>query len=159
MSVMLMNSRGKLLAIVGLATLAGCGKPADDPRRSEERSRAPLAERLANADADKGQRLFRQCAACHTIAEGGGDRNGPNLYGIIGRPVAQGSARFGYTAALESIGGSWTPERMDAWIENPQRVAPGTSMIFAGIPNGVDRADLIAYLALQGDTPGASPAR
>jgi cytochrome c len=159
MSVMRMNARGTLLAIVSLATLAGCGKPADDPRRSEERSRAPLAERLASADADKGQRLFRQCAACHTIAKGGGDRNGPNLYGVINRPVAQGSARFNYTAALESIGGSWTPERMDAWIENPHRVAPGTSMIYAGMRNGVDRADLIAYLALQGDAPAASPTR
>jgi cytochrome c len=144
-----------LSSLLVLAGLAACAEPADDPRRSEARSRAPLAERLASADADKGQRLFRQCAACHTIAPGGGDRNGPNLHTVMGRPVAAGSARFGYTAALESAGGNWTPPRMDAWIENPQRFAPGTSMAYPGMPNGVDRADLIAYLSRQGGAPSA----
>jgi cytochrome c len=144
-----------LSSLLVLAGLTACAEPANDPRRSEARSRAPLEQRLASADADKGQRLFRQCAACHTIAPGGGDRNGPNLHAVMGRPVAAGSARFGYTAALESAGGNWTQARMDAWIENPQRFAPGTSMAYPGMPNGVDRADLIAYLSRQGEAASA----
>lgn len=139
-----------LAAAAPLAALAGCGGAADDPRRSEARSRAPLEQRMATADPDQGKRLFGQCASCHTIAPGGGDRNGPNLHAVVGRRVAAGSARFGYTAALEAKGGSWTPERLDAWISNPQAFAPGTSMIYPGMANGVDRADLIAFLTKQG---------
>jgi cytochrome c len=154
-----MLSWAALSATALLACLAGCAEPENDPRRSEARSRAPLAERLASAGAEKGQRLFRPCAACHTVARGGGDRNGPNLYGVLDRPIARGSARFGYTAALESLGGNWTPARMDGWIENPQRFAPGTSMAYPGMPNGVDRADLIAFLARQGSAQPAAAAR
>lgn len=138
-----------LAGLALLAALAACGNTGDDPRRSEARSRAPLAERLASADATQGKRRFRECAACHTVARGGGDRNGPNLHGVIGRQIASGSRRFGYTAGLEAAGGTWTPERLDAWIANPQRFAPGTSMAYPGMANGVDRADLIAYLAQQ----------
>nr|WP_229361916.1 c-type cytochrome [Sphingomonas sp. PL-96] len=136
-------------ALALTAALAACGSGGSDPRRTEARSRAPLAERLASADASKGKRLFRECAACHTVARGGGDRNGPNLHGVVGRPIASGSRRFGYTAGLEAVGGHWSPDRLDAWITNPQRFAPGTSMAYPGMANGVDRADLIAYLAQQ----------
>ena len=137
-----------------LPVLVACGGSASDPRRADERSRAPLAMRLAQADVGQGKRLFHQCAACHTVAAGAGDRNGPNLHGVVGRPVAAGSRRFGYTAALEAIGGTWTPERLDAWLQNPQRFVPGTSMIYAGMPNGVDRADVIAFLQQQGPSAG-----
>ncbi|GAA0457682.1 MULTISPECIES: c-type cytochrome [Sphingomonas] len=140
------------IAIAVLAVPAACDGSSSDPRRADARSRAPLVERLAQADVAQGRRLFRQCAACHTVAPGGGDRNGPNLHGVVGRPVAAGSRRFGYTAALEAIGGIWTPERLDAWLQNPQRFAPGTSMIYAGMPNGVDRADVIAFLRQQAPT-------
>ncbi|MBB3909943.1 c-type cytochrome [Sphingomonas desiccabilis] len=143
-------------AFAALPVLVACDDSSSDPRRAEERSRAPLAQRLAQADVAQGKRLFRQCAACHTIAAGGGDRNGPNLHGVVGRPVATGSRRFGYTAALEAAGGTWTPERLDAWLQNPQRFAPGTSMIYAGMPNGVDRADVIAFLRQQGPPAGGA---
>lgn len=138
-----------LAAAAPLTALAACGGAADDPRRSEARSRAPLEQRMASADPNRGKRLFGQCASCHTIAPGGGDRNGPNLHALVGRRIAAGSARFGYTAALSSKGGSWTPKRLDAWISNPQAFAPGTSMVYPGMANGVDRADLIAFLAQQ----------
>ena len=59
------------------------------------------------------------------------------------------SPRFGYTAALQRIGGRWTPERMDAWLTNPRRFAPGTSMGYPGLADPLARADLIAYLSAQ----------
>ena len=67
----------------------------------------------------------------------------------MGKPVGQNSARFGYTAALQQVGGRWTPDRMDAWLANPQRFAPGTSMGFPALADPLDRADIIAYLAAQ----------
>lgn len=143
-----------------LLALAGCS--AGDPRRAPAMADAPLAERLARADADAGARLFGQCAACHTIREGAGDRNGPGLYGVLGRPVASGSPRFGYTEALKARGGTWTFERMDAWLRDPRGFARGTQMLFPGVPNGTDRADLIAYLNRNGSNlplpgPGHAP--
>jgi cytochrome c len=111
---------------------------------------APLAARMSTADADHGARLFRQCAGCHTIGEGAGDRGGPGLYGVVGRVIGAGSSRYAYTGALREKGGTWTPDALDRWLANPQRFVPGTKMVFAGMSDGNDRADVIAYLAANG---------
>ena len=111
---------------------------------------ASVTDLLPHADAARGARLFRQCAACHPIGQGAPDRNGPNLYGILGAPVAGARTRSGYTYALRSVGGRWDAERMDAWLRNPQQFAPGTRMFFDGVSSAWDRADLIAYLGTQG---------
>lgn len=86
------------------------------------------------ADAERGVRLFGQCAAFHTVEMGGGDRNGLFLYDVLGKPVPSNSKRFGYTGALRSIGRVWTPDRMDAWLTAPAKMAPGRSMGFRGVP-------------------------
>ncbi|MFD1110351.1 c-type cytochrome [Pseudoroseomonas ludipueritiae] len=119
---------------------------------------ATVMELLSRADAGNGARLFRQCAACHNISKGAPDRNGPNLYGVLGAPVASSSPRFGYTHALRSAGGRWDAERMNAWLEDPQRVIPGNRMFFPGVTDPWERADLIAYLGTQGSTLLPSPA-
>ena len=67
----------------------------------------------------------------------------------MGRPIAQNSPRFGYTAALRQVGGTWTRDRLDAWLTNPKALVPGTSMGFAGLSDPLDRADVIAYLETQ----------
>jgi len=135
-----------MLACVLLAACSG------DDREARRRAAGPssdLAAHLRVANIDSGERLFGRCAACHAIRRGATDRNGPTLFGVMGAPVAQVSARFGYTAALQRVGGRWTPARMDAWLSNPQRFAPGTSMGFAGLADPLDRADVIAYLQAQ----------
>jgi cytochrome c len=66
-----------------------------------------------------------------------------------GSPIGGNSPRYGYRAALQDVGGDWTRERMDAWLANPQRFAPGTSMRFPGVGDPLVRADLIAYLETQ----------
>ncbi len=136
-----------LVATSVMLALGACGSPVSRHRASPG---APLSERLASADLENGQRVFRQCAACHNLTEGGGDRDGPNLWDIIGKPVATNSDRFGYTGALKAFGGVWTCERLDLWLTNPARTVPGTIMGFAGLSDGADRADVIAYLSSQG---------
>lgn len=136
--------------LIGLA-LAGCG---DD--RHEERLRAagpnPSVEALQKvADVAAGARKFGTCAACHTIREGSSDRGGPNLHGVFGQQPGQTSARYGYTAALRNAGGRWDVRRLDAWLADPQAVVPGTTMQFPGVPDPLDRADLIAYLRSESD--------
>jgi cytochrome c len=138
--------KGAVAAAILVGALAACSEAKDHERRRQLRSDAPLSERLVTANTAAGASIFRQCAACHPMAAGAGDRNGPNLYGVVGKPIASISRRFGYTAALRDLGGTWTPERLDAWLKDPQQFAPGTRMATAGLSNGVDRADVIAFL-------------
>jgi cytochrome c len=132
-----------------MLSLIGC-KADDRAARLRAAGPEPTREALARvASASAGAGLFRRCAACHSITKGAGDRDGPNLFGVVGRPIAQGSSRFGYTDALRRAGGDWTDARLDAWLANPQRFAPGTSMSFPGLPDPLDRADVVAYLKTQ----------
>lgn len=96
------------------------------------------------ADAAAGSRLWSQCRACHALEEG---RNGvgPYLHGSVNREIGS-VAGFNYSGALAQAGDVWTPEILSAFIENPSRVAPGTSMNFRGISSVEDRANLIAYI-------------
>lgn len=102
-------------------------------------------------DTTKGERLFRRCAACHTIDENGKDRIGPNLYGIMGQDIAFKEG-FRYSKALQAIEGNWTEEALDQFLLSPRTFARGTKMAFAGLRKPQDRADLIAWLKLQGPT-------
>ncbi|MBY6082839.1 MULTISPECIES: c-type cytochrome [Ruegeria] len=103
-----------------------------------------FADLLAAADPEKGAKVFRKCSACHKLEEGA-NGTGPYLYGVVDRPVAA-AAGFGYSAAMQSHGGNWTPEELDAFIANPKGYIQGTSMSFAGLKKAQERADLIAYL-------------
>jgi cytochrome c len=115
---------------------------------------------LAAASPDTGENIFRQCSACHTVDNGGANRVGPNLYGVLGRPVASADG-FRYSSALQELGDSWTPERLSAFLENPRDFASGTRMSFRGLDSPEDRAAIIAYLNTQSDAPqdfGTGPA-
>jgi cytochrome c len=116
----------------------------------------PLPQRLASADMGRGEASFKKCASCHTFDKGGANRVGPNLYGVIGR--AKGAvAGFNYSAALKAKGGDWTPEEFDAFIRNPKQAIPGTTMSFAGINRGGERADLITFMNSKSDKPAQLP--
>jgi cytochrome c len=110
----------------------------------------PIATRLASADVAKGEQTFKKCASCHTIAQGGANGIGPNLYGTMGEPIGQGKAGYAFSDALKSVGGNWDFDKMDAWLTSPRKFAPGTKMSFAGLADGQERANVIAYLNAQG---------
>lgn len=109
----------------------------------------PIATLLATADVAKGEAVFKKCAACHTIAQGGANGIGPNLWAALGKPHGH-VAGFSYSDALKSVPGNWDFEGMDKWLSNPKKYAPGTKMTFAGLGNPEERANLIAYLNAQG---------
>jgi len=112
-----------------------------------------LATLLAAGDAASGEAVFAKCMACHTIASGGADGIGPNLYGVLGKPVGKHAPGFAYSGALSGHGGDWTFENMDAWLKSPRAFADGTKMSFAGLSSGEDRANVILYLLANGGGP------
>lgn len=109
----------------------------------------PIAVFLASADAAKGEQAFKKCAACHNAQPGGANALGPNLYAIMGAPLAA-KPGFAYTDALKSKGGTWTWEAMAEWLKSPKSFAPGTKMTFAGLGDPQERANLMVWLNSQG---------
>jgi cytochrome c len=105
-----------------------------------------LATLLAMADVDKGRQTARVCMSCHTFDQGGQDRIGPALWGVVGRGVAARKT-FAYSSAFTAQGGDWTYERLDRWLANPAKAVPGTKMAFAGLRKDEDRANVIAFLS------------
>jgi len=116
----------------------------------------PIEELFATASVEKGASAAKKCMACHNFQEGAGAKVGPDLYGIVGRPVAS-AAGFGYSAALKAKGGDWTVQALDHFIKNPKADVPGTAMAFAGIGKETERADLIAYLNTLSHDPKPLP--
>ena len=117
----------------------------------------PVAFYLAAADPAKGAQVFAKCTTCHTVEKGGPNRSGPNLWGIVGAPVGH-AAGFPYTADLKALGGTWDWEKLNHWVTSPRGLVQGTKMSFAGLGKPEDRANLLAYLNTQSDSPQPLPA-
>ena len=109
----------------------------------------PIEFYLASADVAKGEQVFKKCAACHNVDQGGANALGPNLWGVVGKPHAAHPG-FAFSEALKSIPGNWDFKALDAWLANPKKYAPGTKMTFAGLGNPEDRANVIAFLNAHG---------
>lgn len=101
-----------------------------------------------SGDPAAGERVFRQCQACHSI-QAGQNRVGPTLAGIIGR-TAGTVPGFNYSEANRSSGKVWTEQAMFEYLENPRASIPGTTMAFAGLRQPQQRADVIAYIQTHG---------
>ncbi|HJQ61136.1 MAG TPA: cytochrome c family protein [Vineibacter sp.] len=97
-------------------------------------------------DAAEGEKVFRrQCFICHTVDKGGPTKQGPNLFGIVGRKTGTIEG-FKYTEANKKADITWTSETLDPYLTNPRKVIPGTNMAFAGLAKPEDRKNLISYL-------------
>jgi cytochrome c len=109
---------------------------------------------LASADVAKGQTFVQeQCAACHTLTNGGASGVGPNLYGVLGGPMFA-KAGFSFSSAAKAKAqGNWDYAKMSDWLTSPATYVPGTAMPYAGIKNTETRADVIAYLRTLAATP------
>lgn len=109
----------------------------------------PFADVFALASAADGEGQWRACSACHAL-EAGENGVGPYLYGVVGRDVASVDG-FNYSGNLIAVNDVWTPEELNAFLENPKGYAPGTAMGYNGMRKIEDRANLIAYLDSLGD--------
>lgn len=98
----------------------------------------------AAADIEAGKTTFKKCALCHTN-EPGKNKVGPSLFGIVGRKSAS-LDNYNYSDAMKNFKHTWTPETLDTYLTDPHAMVAGTKMIFPGIKDKTERADLIAYL-------------
>jgi cytochrome c len=123
----------------------------------------PVSPLLASASVDSGRTVAqRQCASCHSFDKGGRNAVGPNLWNVIG--AAKGRVEgFRYSQAMQASGkqagddGKWTFENVNAFLLNPKAYMNGTLMAYAGLRSAQDRANLIAYLRGQADSPVPIP--
>lgn len=120
----------------------------DGAAEEEAAPEVPFEEVFAAADPAAGEGLFRACRSCHKVD--GTNGTGPHLDGVVGRPIDAVDG-FSYSGALLQVGDTWTPENLNHFLTSPRDAAPGTKMSYNGMPDVEDRANLIAWLATQGN--------
>ena len=129
-------------------------EPTEQKGGEQKKGPEPIAPLLANASVDAGKEQSKKCMACHTFEKGGPNRIGPNLYNVLGEPIAEGRNGFAFSPALSAHKGQkWDVEELNQWLDDPQSFAKGTKMTFAGLKKAQDRANVVAYLNSLSDSP------
>ena len=111
-----------------------------------------IAALIAMGDIVTGEKVFKKCAACHSIVKGGKNNIGPALYNVVGRDVGAVSD-YKYSKALAAYGKAWTFEELNGYLVKPAKWIKGTKMAFAGLRKEKDRASVIFYLNQNSDNP------
>ena len=111
-----------------------------------------MAALMALGDIATGEKVFKKCAACHSIVKGGKNNIGPALYNVVGRQVGVVSD-YKYSKALSAHGKNWSFEELNGYLIKPAKWIKGTKMAFAGLRKEKDRASVILYLNENSDNP------
>ena len=107
---------------------------------------------FASVSAVEGSKIFKKCAACHSIAEGGGNKIGPALWGVLGRPAGSVPG-YKYSKAMAAHDKNWSFEEMNGFLVKPKDWIKGTKMSFAGLKKAKDRAAVILYMNENSNNP------
>ena len=107
---------------------------------------------LSSANVDDGKKIFKKCAACHSVAKDGTNKIGPALWGVLGR-AAGSISNYKYSKAMTVHGKIWSFEEMNGFLIKPKDWIKGTKMSFAGLKKETDRASVILYLNKNTDNP------
>jgi len=107
---------------------------------------------FASVNITDGEKVFKKCTACHSIAKGGKNKIGPALWGVLGRQAGSLSD-YKYSKAMTGHGKKWSFEEMNGFLIKPKDWIKGTKMSFAGLKNEKDRASVILYMNQNSDKP------
>jgi len=124
--------------------------------KTVENEKIDIAALMAMGDIAIGEKVFKKCAACHSIIKGGKNNIGPALYNVVGRKVGI-VEDYKYSKALASYNKEWTLEELNGYLIKPAKWIKGTKMAFAGLRKEKDRASVIKYLNQNSDNPLALP--
>ena len=119
---------------------------------TENTSTGDVMTLFASVSLSDGEKIFKKCAACHSIAKGGANKIGPALYNVIGRQAGS-LPDYKYSKGMIAYAKKWTPQEMDGFLENPKGWVKGTKMAYAGLKKPEERAALILFLNKNGDNP------
>ena len=123
-----------------------------DEKKSVDLNSGNIMALFASTSAADGEKVFKKCAACHSIAQGGSNKIGPALWGVLGRKVGS-VPEYKYSKAMASHGKSWSFEEMNGFLLKPKDWIKGTKMSFAGLKNEKERAAVILYMNENTDSP------
>ena len=115
-----------------------------------------IAALMAMGDIAVGEKVFKKCAACHSIIKGGKNNIGPALWNVVGRKTGA-VTDYKYSKALASFDKEWTFEELNGYLIKPAKLNKGTKMAFAGLRKEKDRASVIKYLNQNSDNPVPLP--
>ena len=115
-------------------------------------TKVDISALLAMGDLELGEKVFKKCAACHSIIKGGKNNIGPALYNVVGRKVG-GVADYKYSKALVAYEKNWSFEELNGFLIKPAKWIKGTKMAYAGLRKDKDRASVIKYLNQNSDNP------
>ena len=115
-----------------------------------------IAALMAMGDLTVGEKVFKKCAACHSIVKGGKNNIGPALYNVVGRKIGVKND-YKYSKALSGYGKEWTFEELNGYLIKPAKWIKGTKMAFAGLRKEKDRASVILYMNSKSSIPKALP--
>ncbi len=121
-------------------------------KSSENTTPGDIMALFASVNLSDGEKAFKKCAACHSIAKGGANKIGPALYNVINRQAGS-LTEYKYSKGMIAYGKKWTPQEMDGFLKNPKNWVKGTKMSYAGLKNPKERAALILYLNKNNDNP------
>ena len=120
--------------------------------KASAEEKVDIAALMAMGDVTIGEKVFKKCAACHSIVKGGKNNIGPALYNVVGRKTGVVSD-YKYSKALASYDKEWTFEELNGYLIKPAKWVKGTKMAFAGLRKEKDRASVIKYLNQNSDSP------
>ena len=115
-----------------------------------------IAALMLMGDVTAGEKIFKKCAACHSIVKGGKNKIGPALYNVVERKVG-GVEDYKYSKALAAYDKNWTFEELNGFLKKPAKYIKGTKMAYAGLRKETDRASIIKYLNQNSDNPVPLP--
>ena len=119
-------------------------------------TKVDIAALMQMGDVESGEKIFKKCAACHSINKGGPNKIGPALYNVVGRQVG-GVSDYKYSKALQEYDNVWSFEELNGFLLKPAKWIKGTKMAYAGLRKEKDRASIIKYLNQSSDSPKQLP--